>query len=185
MTVHDIPLSLIKIFVNPFFKEPRHPERLLTSAILLQNFQRSGTIKNVTLHEYQATKNEVIRVRDHKSSATYGSANLVVNGLVAHLRCFVEKFRPLLATKDSKVQALFPSSDPADDIAEVSRTFKIRFTSTPTILRKAASTAAYDELDDNERRKLAAHMTHRSETQFRAYSAKNRQTEATKTVGKK
>ena len=49
------------------------------------------------------------------------------------------------------------------------------------MLRKTASTA-FDQLYDSERRKLATHMTHRSETQFKAYSAKNRRSEATKTV---
>ena len=92
-------------------------------------------------------------------------------------------FSPLLVT-ETKEEYLFSSSDPADDIAEVCRGFSIDFKLTTTILCKAASTAAYDELNDNERRKLAAHITHRSETQFRAYSAKNRRAEAAKTVEK-
>ena len=108
----------------------------------------------------------------------------MVHGLVEHLVYFVENFRPLLATEEKRVQYLFPSSDPANNLAEVCKSFKVDFTMTPTILRKAVSTAAYDELSDTERRKLAAHMTHRSETQFRAYSAKNRREEATKTVQK-
>ena len=160
--------------------------RLLTSAILLQNFPRSGTIKNARLDEYQSMKDAVLRVKDHKSSATYGSANLVVHGLTEYLHCYVEKFRPLLASGDNEqqVQYLFPSSDPADDVAEICRVFQLDFSLTPTILRKAASTAAYDELNETERRKLASHMTHRSETQFRAYSAKNRRVEAAQTVEK-
>ena len=89
--------------------------RLLTSAILLQNFQRPGTIKNARMEKFLNMKNEVLRVRDHKSCATYGSANLVVHGLVEHLVYFVENFRPLLATEEKRVQYLFPSSDPADD----------------------------------------------------------------------
>ncbi|XP_043206974.1 uncharacterized protein LOC122373196 [Amphibalanus amphitrite] len=157
--------------------------RLLTSAILLQNFQRSGVIKNARLDEYAKMKNEVLRVKDHKSNATYGSANLVVRGLVKHLEVYVEHFRSFLVTED-KVDLLFPSSDPADDIAEVCRGFQVDFKLTPTMIRKAASTAAYDDLTDSERRKLADHMTHRSATQFRAYSAKNRRAEATKTVQK-
>ena len=143
--------------------------RLLTTAILLQNFQRSGTIKNVTIDEYRAMQNAVIRVREHKSSATYGSANLVVDRLNKFLLAYVSRFRALLA-EGNKAHLLFPSSDPADDIAEVCRMLNVNFTMTPTVLRKAASTAAFDELDENERRKLAVHMTHRVETQFRAYS---------------
>ncbi|KAF0310471.1 Cell surface glycoprotein 1 [Amphibalanus amphitrite] len=153
------------------------------SGIPSKNFQRSGVIKNARLDEYAKMKNEVLRVKDHKSNATYGSANLVVRGLVKHLEVYVEHFRSFLVTED-KVDLLFPSSDPADDIAEVCRGFQVDFKLTPTMIRKAASTAAYDDLTDSERRKLADHMTHRSATQFRAYSAKNRRAEATKTVQK-
>ena len=116
--------------------------RLLTSAILLQNFQRSGTIKNATIEECQNMNHAVIRVRDHKSCATYGSANLVVDGLEEFIHGYVERFKPHLATRVGKDRLLFPSSDPAEDLAEVYRAFKLNFTLTPTILRKAASTAA-------------------------------------------
>ena len=154
--------------------------RLLTSALLLQNFQRAGTIKNATLAEYKGIKDAVMRVKEHKSHASYGSANIVVQGYENHLREFVDKYRPLLVKQQDDV-SLFPSSDPADDIGAVCDSYAIQRIN-PTKLRKTASTAAYDHLSETERRKLASHMTHKPETQFRAYSAKNRRNDATKTV---
>ena len=41
--------------------------RMLSTAILLYNFQRSGTIKNATINQYQEIKDGIIRVKDHKS----------------------------------------------------------------------------------------------------------------------
>ena len=153
--------------------------RLLTSALLLQNFQRAGTIKNAKMAEFRQIHGSVLRVRDHKSSSSYGSANLVVKDLEDPLQSFVNKFRHLLVKNED--DSLFPLAEPALDIGVVCESYGIRKLS-PTELRKVASTAAFDKLDDEERRKLATHMTHRSDTQFKAYSAKNRRSEATKTV---
>ena len=72
-------------------------------------------------------------------------------------------------------------SDPAEDVGAVCDSYGIKRIN-PTKLRKTASTAAYDHLNETERRKLASHMTHKPDTQFRAYSAKNRRSDATKTV---
>ena len=89
--------------------------RLLTSALLLQNFQRAGTISNAKLSEFGQIQGSVMRVKEHKSSASYGSANLVVTDLHDHLQSFVDKFRRLLV-KDNTDESLFPQSEPALDI---------------------------------------------------------------------
>ena len=40
--------------------------RLVSTAILLDNFQRSGTIKNVTIQQYEDIKEGIMRVKEHK-----------------------------------------------------------------------------------------------------------------------
>ena len=73
-----------------------------------------------------------------------------------YLQSFVDKFGRLLAknyTDDS-----LPAIRTALDIGMVCDSYGMRRIS-PTKLRKAASTTAFDQLDDTERRKLATQMT--------------------------
>ena len=53
--------------------------RLLLTANLLDNFQRSGTITNTTLAKYQAMKEDILRVTDHKGQTLCGFANMVIS----------------------------------------------------------------------------------------------------------
>ena len=53
---------------------------------------------------------------------------------------------------------------------------------TLTLLRKAASTAAYSSLSECDRRRVANHMTHKPETAYKAYAAKNKSSDATSSV---
>ena len=46
------------------------------------------------------------------------------------------------------------------------------------------SSAAYSNVTETERRKIANHMTHRPETAYKAYSAKNRRSDAVESVSK-
>ena len=154
--------------------------RLLTTAILLDNFQRSGTITNATLAQYHDCQEGIIRVKEHKSRASYGSANLVITDVASYLDFYVAQARSFL-TKDDHVDELFPSSDPWEDMGLVCAMFGVRKVS-PTIIRKAASTAAYNDLPELERRQVANHMTHRPETAFKAYAAKNRRADAVRSV---
>ncbi|KAF0291147.1 hypothetical protein FJT64_010693 [Amphibalanus amphitrite] len=94
--------------------------RLLTSTLLLQTFQRAGTIKNATVAEYKDIKDAVMRVKEHKSHASYGSARIVVKDYEDYLRMFVEKYRPLLVKHQDDV-SLFLTSDPAEDVGAVRR----------------------------------------------------------------
>ena len=164
------------------YREAVKMRRLLTAAILLDNFQRSGAITNVTVPEYRKMAGGVFQVSDHKSRRSYGSANLVVTDLVTYIDQYVEQARPRLV-KDSTNDVLFPSADPSDDLEEVCKMFGIRKVH-PTLLRKAASTAAYSGLTETERRRVANHMTHRPETAFKAYAAKNRKADAVSSVNR-
>ena len=92
--------------------------RLVSTAILLDNFQRSGTIKNVTIQQYEDMKEGIMRAKEHKSMSSYGSANLVVADVASYLAYYVQHARPLLVKENSDSQALFPSSDPWDDVGE-------------------------------------------------------------------
>ena len=154
--------------------------RLVSTAILLDNYQRSGTITNVTIAQYREMTDGIIRVKDHKSRTSYGSANLVVTDVVDFLHFYVENARPLLV-KEASDTALFPAADPWEDMGEVCAMFEVRRL-TPTLLRKAASTAAYSSLSEVDRRRVANHMTHRPETAYKAYAAKNRRVDATESV---
>ena len=102
--------------------------------------------------------------------------------VVEYLHVYVEKARPLLL-RDREDDALFPSADPWEDMGEVCAICDVRRL-TPTLLRKAASTAAYSSLSEVDRRRVANHMTHRPETAYTAYAAKNRREDAAQSVKK-
>ena len=154
--------------------------RLLAVSLLCDNFQRSGAISNATLGEYRAMDSNIIRVSEHKSKASYGSLNLVVLDQLPYLHAYVDSFRPLLV-KCATENKLFPATKVCDDVAAVCSMFGIR-TCTPTLMRKAMSSAAYSTVSESQRRKIANHMTHRPETAYKAYSAKNRKTDAFESV---
>ena len=154
--------------------------RLVTAAILLDNFQRSGAIENATINEYEQRKHGIIRVKEHKSRASYGSANLVITEIEDFVDYYVENARPLLS-KEKNISSLFPSSDPWDDLGKACDMFGVKRFS-PTSLRKAASTAAYSDLSELERKNVANHMTHRPETAFKAYAVKNRRADTKESV---
>ena len=146
----------------------------------MDNFQRSGAIENATINEYEQRKHGIIRVKEHKSRASYGSANLVITEIEDFVDYYVENARPLLS-KEKNISSLFPSSDPWDDLGKACDMFGVKRFS-PTRLRKAASTAAYSDLSELERKNVANHMTHRPETAFKAYAVKNRRADAKKSV---
>ena len=152
--------------------------RLVSVSRLCDNFQRSGAISNVMLREYQNMTGNVLRVAEHKSKASYGSVNLVVGDQVLKfLHLYVEKFRPML----SKGDQLFPTSKVANDVAAVCSMFGLR-PFNPTLMRKAMGSAAYGNVNESQRKKIANHMTHRPETAFKAYAANNRRTDAVESV---
>ena len=155
--------------------------RLLTVSILCDNFQRSGAITNATVGEFNGMTDGVIRVSEHKSRASYGSLNLVVKEQLEFLQVYVDTFRPLLVkgTNDDK---LFPSARVSEDVSSICSEFKMR-PFNPTLMRKSMGSMAYGCLTEPERRKVANHMTHRPETAFRAYTAKNKRGHALETVG--
>ena len=179
--VHQKLQELIKEKISKR-SEAVKARRLVTAAILLDNFQRSGTLTNATLQQYQERRDGIIRVKDHKSRTSYGSANLVILDTVDFVDFYVSNARPLLVRTTNDV-ALFPASDPWEDLREVCQMFGLRQFS-PTQLRKAASTVAYSTLSEVERKKVANHMTHRPETAYKAYAAKNRRADALETVSK-
>ena len=94
--------------------------RLITTAILMDNFQRTGTIKNATMSQYNNMSDGIVRVHEHKSRSSYGSANLVVSDIETYLKFYVENARRFLV-KDDGDTALFPSSHPLDDMGEDAR----------------------------------------------------------------
>ena len=154
--------------------------RLLTVSILCDNFQRSGAISNATISEYEAMTDGVIRVSEHKSRSSYGSLDLVVKELIEFLRAYVERFRPL-PVKGTADDKLFPSARVSEDVSAINTEFNMRQFN-PTLMRKCMGSMAYSCLSEPERRKVANHMTHRPETAFRAYIAKNKPGHAIETV---
>ena len=154
--------------------------RLMSVALLCDNFQRSGAVSNATLDEYRQMRGGILRVHEHKSRASYGSINLVVGErLQQYLNVYVEKFRPILLKSSS--DKLFPTSKVCDDVSAVCGMFGLR-PFNPTMMRKAMGSTAYGSVSETQRRKIANHMTHRPETAFKAYSAKNRRSEALESV---
>ena len=154
--------------------------RLLSVSILCDSFQRSGAISNATLAEYEAMTDGILRVNEHKSKAASGSLNLVVNDQLGFMRRYVEDFRPLLV-KDADDGKLFPSSKVSDDVGAVCSLFGLR-PFNPTLMRKAMGSAAYDSVSETQRRKIANHMSHRPETAYKTYAAKNRKSDALESV---
>ena len=154
--------------------------RLLAVSLLCDNFQRSGAISNATLREYKNMTGNILRVSEHKSKASYGSLNLVVVEQLPYLRVYVETFRPLLIKGTTDLR-LFPSSKVADDVAAVCTMFGLRAFN-PTIMQKAMGSVAYSNVNEAQRRKIANHMTHRPETAYKAYAAKNRRSDAVESV---
>ena len=154
--------------------------RLLSVSILCDSFQRSGAISNATLAEYEAMTDGILRVNEHKSKAASGSLNLVVNDQLGFMRRYVEDFRPLLV-KDADDGKQFPSSKVSDDVGAVCSLFGLR-PFNPTLMRKAMGSAAYDSVSETQRRKIANHMSHRPETAYKAYAAKNRRSDAVESV---
>ena len=154
--------------------------RLLAVSLLCDNFQRSGAISNATVIEYEKMNDGILRVTEHKSKASYGSLNLVIGDQLQFLRIYVGKFRPLLV-KDAEDNKLFPSSKVSDDVAAVCAMFGLR-PFNPTLMRKAMGSVAYSSVGETQRRKIANHMTHRPETAYKSYSAKNRKTDAVESV---
>lgn len=154
--------------------------RLLTVSLLCDNFQRSGAVSNATIQEYEKMTDNILRVSEHKSKASYGSLNLVVLDQLPYLHVYVEVFRPMLI-KDATENRLFPSAKVCDDVSAVCTMFGIRCCN-PTLMRKAMSSAAYGSVSEAQRRQIANHMTHRPETAYRAYSAKNRRSDAVESV---
>ena len=90
-------------------------------------------------------------MKEHKRRVSYGSANLVISDVSDFLDFYVTHARPLL-TKRVSESALFPSSDPWEDLGVICVMFDAK-KSSPTLLRKAASTAAYSDLSELDRRK--------------------------------
>ena len=127
-------------------------------------------------------KGGVLRVNEHKSRASYGSVNLVVGErLQEHLSAYVERFRPLLLKEQAGSNKLFPMSKVANDIAVVCAMFGLR-TLNPTMMRKAMGSTACGSVSEIQRKQIANHMTHRPETAYKAYTAKNRRSEAAESV---
>ena len=130
----------------------------MAKAILVDQFQRSGTLTNAALQQYQEQQDGISRVKDHKSRSSYGSANLVILDIVVFVDYYVRNAKPLLVTITNDVD-LFPASDPWEDLIEVCQMFGLRQFS-PTQLRNAASTVEYSTRSEVQRKKVANHMRH-------------------------
>ena len=129
--------------------------RLVTSAILLDNLQRSGTITNATVDQYNIKKtasfasritNAVRKVRIDKSRRDRHRGVLGVNNEAR-----------LLLTEGEYLTALFPSASSWEGLGEVCEMFGVR-KFCPTLLRKAASTEAYSNLEEVDRKKIANYI---------------------------
>ena len=72
-------------------------------SILIKNANRTGTFLNMTLDEVSAAQkrgaDRIILVKDHKTKAAYGSADVIVDcDLYKHIQNYIKKYRCASAT---------------------------------------------------------------------------------------
>ena len=103
-------ISLVKFYLGKDTlteEEKLRVRRLLVCTLLLKNAQRESTATSMTLQELRQARDQpaistgarmtIIKVWNHKTSSTFGSARLVVTTEVANMvKEYVEKVRPAL-----------------------------------------------------------------------------------------
>ena len=120
-----------------------------------------------------------MQVWQHKTSGTFGSANLVVPEAIHEIVClYVERHRPTPTTPESSDLVFLTPQGRAvahlsEDLRLLSKDFPTalgEMTMTSTKMRKLTAThVATSGATDDTIRKVAAHMSHGTETARRYY----------------
>lgn len=131
--------------------------------LLYTNFQRQGAVANMTAGEVtraeKAREYRVIRVWDHKTAATHGSARIAAHVKVYQL--LVDHMAP-----KSGADLVFTTGNgervthAALELEKLGDHFGKKFTVTPTHNRKLVATAVAKSGSEADVRATAQHMTH-------------------------
>ena len=154
--------------------------RYLLCYMLYTNAQRPGAVMNMTIGEVQAaeavhrcsTTFYRIRVWEHKTTASFGSAGIIVpSGIYSMLRSYIECVRqegededPVFLTNNGN-----PLSKAGNELENLARSLNEEVPLTPSLNRKILATTAAANLEDDQLRVVANHMTHDIKTATKYY----------------
>ncbi|XP_076824138.1 uncharacterized protein LOC143470118 [Clavelina lepadiformis] len=156
---------------------------ILMAFLIIQNSQRTSAVRNMLVdeltHGCQTKKHRwIVRVRDHKTSSTYGDATIVMPGWLK------EGLDKLVQFNGGTCEIVFPhqgkaltSSAAAKVLQRVWKLAGGRGKFTATSNRKHSATQVRSKRPDN-RLLVAKHMAHSSATQERYYANELQNAEA-------
>ena len=148
--------------------------------MLYTNAQRPGAVMNMTIGEVRAAEavNRCsttffrIRVWEHKTTASFGSAAIVVPlGIYTMLKSYIECVRR--EGEDEDLVFLTNNGNPltkaGHELENLASSLKEELPLTPSLNRKILATTAAANLEDDQLRVVANHMTHDVKTAARYY----------------
>lgn len=153
--------------------------------ISLDNANRAGEVKHMTLKEYKARKfvknGEEISVKNHKTFYKYGYASLFLNSnLSLSLLHYVKKIRPLLARANSPQNLFLTTTGNKLSSSTMRHSMQIVWNEVgnksevgPTLLRKTAVTAVHTA-HPSKKGALATKMNHMESTAITHYLTQDR-----------
>ncbi len=156
--------------------------RYLVCKLVYENSQRTGTVINMKLEELARARCHttsdgrimfVYKVWEHKTSAQFGSANIVApEHLHESLLSYVDKHRPHPQPENKEFVFLTPGgrliTNCSEDLRLLSKAFSTEhgeLRCTPTKMRKLTSTqVAKESKEEATIQAVATHMTHSTDT---------------------
>ena len=154
----------------------------LAAILIYKNSQRPGVVENMTIHEFQQRRDQgdgrvLIRVLKHKTSASTGPANIIINKNCEEVMCqyhdLIRSNIPAQNVASSKLLFLTSNGSSFKKISETIQKVAAAYSiSVPTasLHRKVTKTTAHcDEITEGKMRALSRHMSHSDATSSKFY----------------
>ena len=153
----------------------------LAAILIFKNSQRPGVVENMTIDEYKKSRKDgdknVIRVLKHKTAASTGPANIVVDvTCMKTMSQYHHYIRAKITAQNEELSKLFFLTSNGNAFKKISETVQKvaeRYSITvPTtsLHRKAVKTAAHcHDITEGKMRALNRHMSHSDATSSKFY----------------
>jgi len=153
----------------------------LAANLMYKNSQRPGVVENMTIKEYTNRRNDenkaIIRVLKHKTAASTGPANIVVDTTCMDtMSRYYQYIRTRVSAQSEELGKLFFLTSSGNSFKKISETIQKvaeRYSvivPTASLHRKVVKTAAHcHELTEGKMRALNRHMSHSDATSSKFY----------------
>ena len=155
----------------------------LAAIIMYKNGQRPGVVENMTINEFKKRRDEgngkvVIRVLNHKTCASTGPANIIINRKCEQLMSqYYDLMRSKIVAQSVALSKLFFLTSSGNAFKKISETIqKVAgayniIVPTASLHRKVTKTTAHcdEEIGEGKMRALNRHMSHSDATSSKFY----------------